>query len=80
MRKTTPAQQQYLDLKQQHKEALLFFRMGDFYETFYEDAHIAHKILGITLTARHKQSDHPIPMAGIPHHSLDKYTKKLLQA
>lgn len=69
-----------MDLKQQHKDALLFFRMGDFYETFYEDAHITHKILEITLTTRDKQSENPIPMAGIPYHSLDKYSQKLLDA
>ncbi|MBP7847893.1 hypothetical protein KA013_01570 [Patescibacteria group bacterium] len=59
----TPAQQQYLDLKRQHKDAVLFFRLGDFYELFYEDAKIAHKELDLTLTARNKQSPDPIPMA-----------------
>jgi DNA mismatch repair protein MutS len=63
MKKVTPAQQQYIDMKRQHPDCVLFFRLGDFYEVFYEDAHIAHKILGITLTARDKQADEPIPMA-----------------
>lgn len=79
-KKLSPAQQQYMDLKQQHKDAILFFRLGDFYEMFYEDAHIAHRVLDITLTARDKKSDNPIPMAGIPHHSSEKYIQKLIQA
>lgn len=78
--KRTPAQQQYHELKQQNPESLLLFRMGDFYETFHEDAHIAHKVLWITLTARDKKSAHPIPMAGIPHHALDKYLPKIINA
>ena len=80
MTKLTPAQQQYMDMKQQHADCLLFFRMGDFYELFYEDAEIAHRVLGITLTARDKTSEHPIPMAGIPYHALDKYLPKLIYA
>lgn len=80
MKKLTPAQQQYADLKAQHTDALLFFRMWDFYELFHDDAIRAHTILWITLTARDKSSDNPIPMAWIPYHSLDKYTPKLLAA
>ncbi len=76
----TPAQQQYLDLKRQHKDAVLFFRLWDFYELFYEDAKIAHKELDLTLTARNKQSADPIPMAWVPHHSLDRYVQKLIQS
>ena len=78
--KLTPAQQQYMDLKQQHSDCLLLFRLGDFYEIFYEDAKIAHQVLGITLTARNKNSDNPIPMAGVPHHALDKYLPGLVKA
>lgn len=63
MKKITPAQQQYLDMKQQHPDCVLLFRLGDFYELFYDDAKIAHKVLGITLTARDKQAENPIPMA-----------------
>lgn len=80
MKKLTPAQQQYMWLKQQHEDALLFFRMWDFYEVFYWDAKIAHDVLWITLTARDKKSESPIPMAWIPYHSLEKYTPKLLAA
>ena len=79
-KKLTPAQQQYHDLKEQHSDAILFFRLGDFYEMFHDDAHIAHKELDITLTARDKTSENPIPMAGVPHHSAEKYIKKLVQA
>ncbi len=80
MKKLSPAQQQYADLKQAHQDCLLFFRLGDFYEVFHEDAKLAHKVLGITLTARNKQSENPIPMAWIPHHSLEKYVPQLIEA
>jgi DNA mismatch repair protein MutS len=80
MKKRTPAQQQYHELKQQNSDCVLFFRMGDFYEMFHEDAHIAHKVLGITLTARDKTSANPIPMAGFPYHALDRYLPKLIDA
>lgn len=80
MKKLTPAQQQYADMKQQHPDCVLLFRLGDFYELFHEDAHIAHKVLGITLTARDKNADEPIPMAWIPHHALEKYLPKFLEA
>ena len=79
-KKLTPAQQQYADLKKQYDDCILFFRMGDFYETFHDDAKIAHKVLDITLTARDKKSDAPIPMAGIPHHALERYLPKLVKA
>jgi DNA mismatch repair protein MutS len=61
--KITPAQQQYLDIKKQYNDCIVFFRMGDFYETFYEDAKITSRVCEITLTARAKETDHPIPMA-----------------
>lgn len=80
MTKLTPAQQQYMDMKKQHPDCLLLFRLGDFYELFYEDAHIASKVLGITLTARDKSAQTPIPMAGIPYHALEKYLPTLVQA
>ena len=63
MTKLTPAQQQYADMKKQHPDCVLLFRLGDFYEVFHEDAQIAHRVLGITLTARDKNADNPIPMA-----------------
>ena len=80
MKQATPAQQQYIDMKKQHPDCVLLFRLGDFYELFHEDAHIAHRVLGITLTARDKQSLAPIPMAGIPYHALEKYLPKLIHA
>ncbi len=78
MKKLTPAQQQYYDIKKQYTDAILFFRMGDFYETFNEDAKICAKVLDIALTSRDKRTENPTPMAGIPHHSAEKYIPKLL--
>ncbi len=72
----TPMMRQYMEIKAQFPESILFFRMGDFYEMFLEDAKIASQILDITLTKRQNQ----IPMAGIPYHSADSYIPKLLQA
>jgi len=74
----TPMIQQYLNLKKQKPEMLLFFRMGDFYELFFEDAVKASEMLQITLTERGKSQGKPIPMAGVPHHSVDQYLDKLL--
>jgi DNA mismatch repair protein MutS len=70
---------QYRELKQQHPGALLFFRLGDFYELFFEDAIIGARELQITLTARHKDSGDPIPMCGVPHHSAANYIAKLVR-
>ena len=75
----TPMMRQYSDIKRQHKDALLFFRMGDFYELFFEDAKLASKILGITLTSRSK-GESAIPMAGMPHHAAEAYIRKLIKA
>ncbi len=74
----TPMLKQYLQIKEKHKDKILFFRMGDFYEMFFEDAKIASKILNIALTSRHKESN--IPMCGIPYHALSNYTQKLLDS
>lgn len=71
---------QYWDLKGQAGDALLLFRMGDFYELFGDDAVIASRILEITLTSRDKNSPNPMPMAGVPHHSVSGYLQKLLDA
>ncbi len=71
---------QYLDLKAKHPGALLLFRMGDFYETFFEDARILADTTGVTLTSRDARSDNPVPLAGVPYHALDTYLKKLLDA
>ncbi len=74
----TPAIIQYLDIKKEHPDCILFFRMGDFYETFFEDAKICSKILDIVLTSKNKNSEHSVPMAGIPYHSAEKYITKLV--
>ncbi len=79
-RKITPMLKQFLEIKEQHPDKLLLFRMGDFYETFFDDAKLASKILGITLTARDKKADNPIPLAGFPYHALDTYLDKLVKA
>src|SRR5258706_7822497 len=74
----TPVMRQYLSAKEAHKDALLFFRMGDFYELFFEDAVVAARALELTLTARNKGSDDEIPMAGVPHHAASGYIQRLL--
>lgn len=74
----TPMMRQYLRIKADYPNTLLFYRMGDFYEMFYEDAKIGAERLGITLTARGKSGGEPIPMAGIPYHSADQYIAKLI--
>lgn len=76
----TPMMQQYLRIKAQHPDELLFYRMGDFYELFYDDATRAAQVLDITLTARGKSAGQPIPMAGIPYHAVDRYLVKLVAA
>src|SRR6202163_4969754 len=76
----TPAMRQYLDAKQQHRDAILFFRMGDFYEMFYEDALIASRALELTLTSRSKDANGGgIPMCGVPFHAVDGYIAKLVK-
>lgn len=74
----TPMMQQYLTLKAQYPDKLLFYRMGDFYELFFDDAQLASKLLGITLTQRGHSAGEPIPMAGVPFHSADQYLSKLV--
>ena len=71
--------QQYLRIKAEHPDIILLFRMGDFYEVFYEDARRAAQLLDITLTSRGKSAGEPIPMAGIPFHALDGYLAKLIR-
>lgn len=75
----TPMMQQYLGLKAQHPGILLFYRMGDFYELFYEDAQKASALLGITLTTRGQSAGTPIPMAGVPYHAAEQYLAKLVR-
>src|SRR5699024_8367465 len=78
MSKQTPMMQQYLRIKAQYKDAFLFFRLGDFYEMFFEDAIKAAQELEITLTKRDSSADEPIPMCGVPHHSAEGYIKTLV--
>ncbi|MDA7969741.1 MAG: DNA mismatch repair protein MutS [Gammaproteobacteria bacterium] len=75
----TPMMRQYLSIKEKYPDTLLLYRMGDFYELFYEDAERAAKLLDITLTARSKSAGKPIPMAGVPYHSVDQYLAKLVR-
>jgi DNA mismatch repair protein MutS len=77
--KLTPAMKQFHQFKQKHPDCILFFRMGDFYETFYDDAKVCSKVLGLTLTSRSKATN-PIPLAGVPYHAVEGYLKKMLQA
>jgi len=76
----TPMMQQYFKLKKDHPNELLFYRMGDFYEMFYDDAKTASQVLDITLTARGKTDGEPIPMAGIPFHAAENYIAKLVRS
>jgi DNA mismatch repair protein MutS len=75
----TPMLRQYQELKRQHPGTLLFFRLGDFYELFFEDAITGARALEITLTARHKERGQPIPMCGVPHHALAGYVARLVR-
>jgi DNA mismatch repair protein MutS len=77
--KITPMLRQFLEIKEKHPDKLLLFRMGDFYETFFEDAKLASQYLGITLTARNKNNENPVPLAGFPYHALDSYLDKLIK-
>jgi len=74
----TPLRKQYLKVKQRYPEAIVFFRLGDFYETFDEDAKVASRELDVVLTSREMGKGHRVPMAGIPHHALDNYLSKLI--
>ena len=78
--KHTPMMQQYLRIKAQHSDMLMFYRMGDFYELFFEDAERAAKLLGITLTQRGASAGEPIKMAGVPYHAAEQYLAKLVKA
>jgi len=76
----TPAMRQYAEQKAEAPDAILLFRMGDFYEMFYEDAQTAARVLGLTLTSRSKDSDNPVPLAGVPYHAVEGYLAKLVRA
>lgn len=76
--KITPSRRQYLDIKQQHPDAIVFFRLGDFYETFDDDAHLAAKELDLVLTSRPVGKNQRVPMAGVPHHAAEGYIGRLI--
>jgi DNA mismatch repair protein MutS len=78
--KVTPMMQQYLQIKERYRDAILFFRLGDFYEMFFEDAETASRILDIALTSRNKSEDSAVPLCGVPYHSAEPYIRKLLEA
>src|SRR3954467_12770721 len=78
--KLSPAMQQYRQFKTQHPGYVLFFRMGDFYEMFWEDAKLCAKVLGIALTSRNKGQPDEIPMAGVPFHAVEAYLRKMIAA
>src|SRR5918994_1571758 len=78
--KITPMMQQYLHIKERYRDAILFFRLGDFYEMFFEDAQTASRILDIALTSRHKSEESPVPLCGVPYHAAEPYIQKLLEA
>src|SRR3990172_5487838 len=73
----TPAMKQYVEIKNEHSDAVLFFRMGDFYEMFFDDAKLASKVLGIALTSRDREKQ--IPICGLPHHAAASYVAKLVR-
>src|SRR5262245_26398698 len=76
----TPVMAQFFEAKASQPDALVFFRMGDFFELFFEDAQKAAAVLGITLTARGQHGGQPIPMAGVPAHAMEAYLAKLIRA
>ncbi|MEA3232487.1 MAG: DNA mismatch repair protein MutS, partial [Thermodesulfobacteriota bacterium] len=76
--KLTPMIEQYLSIKDRYQDAILFYRMGDFYEMFFEDAELAAGILEITLTSRNKNQKKPIPMCGVPYHAAKNYIARLI--
>lgn len=76
----TPMMRQYFEIKDQYKDAILFYRLGDFYEMFYDDALVASKILDLTLTTRNKNSPDPVPLCGVPHHAAESYIAKLIES
>ena len=77
--KVSPVRKQYLEIKRQYPEAILFFRLGDFYETFDQDAEITARELDIVLTSRSVAKGVRVPMAGIPHHALENYLSRLIE-
>src|SRR3989338_3180703 len=76
----TPMLRQYLEIKQRYSDAILFYRLGDFYEMFFEDALVASPILGIALTTRNPHDPNPVPLCGVPYHAVGPYLAKMLEA
>lgn len=74
----TPSRQQYLDIRAQYPDAIIFFRLGDFYETFDDDAALVARELDLVLTSRPQGKDHRVPMAGVPHHAAENYIARLI--
>src|SRR5690625_3556799 len=79
MAEYTPMMKQYIKIKAEYKDAFLFFRLGDFYEMFFDDAVLAARELEITLTKRDASQKDPIPMCGVPYHASENYIKKLIE-
>ena len=77
--KITPMVKQYFEIKKNYPDSILFFRMGDFYEMFFDDARTAAPILEVVLTSRNKKKDNSVPLCGIPYHAKDHYASKLLK-
>src|SRR5512143_1074538 len=78
-RDATPLMQQYRDIKSRHQDAILLFRMGDFYEMFYDDAEVASRVLGLTLTSRNNGGASNVPLAGVPVKAVAEYLRRLVQ-
>ena len=76
--KLTPMIKQYLSIKEEYPDAILFYRMGDFYEMFFEDAQVASRVLEITLTSRNKKDESPVPMCGVPHRAVSGYIARMI--
>ncbi|UCG22916.1 MAG: DNA mismatch repair protein MutS, partial [Chloroflexota bacterium] len=79
MNKATPIRRQYLEIKRQYPDAIVLFRLGDFYETFDEDAEVAARELDLVLTGRNVGKGQRVPMAGVPHHAAEGYISKLIE-
>ncbi|MEA1970574.1 MAG: DNA mismatch repair protein MutS, partial [Thermodesulfobacteriota bacterium] len=79
MKNLTPAMRQYLEIKEAHRDCIIFFRMGDFYEMFFEDAEVASRVLEITLTSRNKGKEDAVPLCGVPWHAASSYISKLIE-
>src|SRR5690554_2904183 len=79
MEELTPLMRQYMTIKEKHKDCILFYRLGDFYEMFFEDAKICSKELEITLTGKSIGKDEKAPMCGVPYHAVDGYLSKLIE-